>query len=149
MTRNSVAKTRERLKKLKTTNKIAQNEQNKLSNNQNVTINRRGRKVETDKPKKNGEKDKEKKPINVEKWLKLAAKIQKVLPKGNLPQKASEILGSDKFNKEGTNTETNGNNNANSETMKIHSESKQKQVKTHKATTREKEKEKNKNNGKN
>ena len=147
MTRNSVAKTRERLRKLKTTNKIAQNEQNKLSNNQNVTINRRGRKVETDKPKKNGEKDKEKKPINVEKWLKLAAKIQKVLPKGNLPQVASDILGDDKYDTVGTDTKTKENNNANSEATEQLKISTQNQVKTQKATTREKEK--NKNNGKN
>lgn len=140
---------RKQLKNLNT-NTIAKKEQEKLSAKQeksdktgsNVTIG-------GSKNGKSEKETKEKKPINVEKWLKLAAKIQKVLPKGNLPQKASEILGSDKFNKEGTNTETNGNNNANSETMKIHSESKQKQVKTQKATTREKEKEKNKNNGKN
>ena len=140
MTRNSVAKTRERLKKLKTTNKIAQNEQNKLSNNQNVTINRRGRRVETDKPKKNGEKDKEKKPINVEKWLKLAAKIQKVLPKGNLPQVASEILGGDKYDQVGTDKKTNGNNNANNKALKIQSNSTEQQVKNQAATTREKKK---------
>ena len=140
MTRNSVAKTRERLKKLKTTNKIAQNEQNKLSNNQNVTINRRGRRVETDKPKKNGEKDKEKKPINVEKWLKLAAKIQKVLPKGNLPQVASEILGGDKYDTVGTDTNTKENNNANNKALKIQSNSTEQQVKNQAATTREKKK---------